>query len=49
MWFDGWEQRGLRGWIQIVMTFFSHMLVAGLVSLKAYWLMRRLGRMSYRM
>ena len=34
LWFDGWEQRGLRGWVQIFMTFFSHMLVAGLVSFK---------------
>jgi len=33
LWFDGWEHRGLRGWLQIILTFISHMLVAGLVSL----------------
>ena len=48
LWFDGWEQRGLRRWIQIGTTFFSHMLVAGLVSLKSYW-SRRLGWMRYKM
>ena len=32
LWFDGWEHRGLRGWLQIILTFISHMLVAGLVS-----------------